>query len=67
MDRIETFVEELKQYSYSTESAKYFAALLEAAEGYDMDACGEVLGRWEDFLLGNVRAEAEDNADYSQL
>ncbi len=56
MDRVEAFVQELKQYSYSTESSKYLAALVGAAEEFDMDTCEEVLENWEGFLMGKNKA-----------
>ncbi|MBQ9437524.1 MAG: response regulator, partial [Lachnospiraceae bacterium] len=55
MDNVENFLEELKSYSYSTESSRYLTSLVEAAENYDIDACEETLTNWEDFLTGKSK------------
>ena len=55
MDRIERFISELKQYSFGTESAKYLAELVGAADNFDIETCEDVLDKWEAFLLGKPK------------
>ena len=50
MDGMQTVIEELSQYAFSTDQQILFEHLRESAEMMDVDGCMEQISRWESLL-----------------